>query len=161
MDNPDSPRDGNGRFAAGNPGGPGRSKGRGYELQRAAQEAVSVEQVKALMRKALLLALQGNLGAMRFVMERTCGKPPELQSEATPLDISLPNLRTVADCTAAVDLIAAAVTAGTINLATAKVLLDVVQARIKAIEVTDFEQRLVELEKASATVDLPGSRRRI
>ena len=28
------------------------------------------------------------------------------------------------------------------------------------VEVTDLEQRHVELEKASATVDLPGSRRR-
>lgn len=34
MENPASPRDGNGRFAAGNPGGPGRSKGRGSRDRR-------------------------------------------------------------------------------------------------------------------------------
>lgn len=37
-------------------------------------------------------------------------------------------------------------------------LVDVITARIKAIEATDLEARLAELEKAAGTVDLPGSR---
>jgi len=56
-------RDEKGRFAQGNSGGPGRPKGRGYELQRAAQEAVTAEHLTAMMRKAMRLALEGNLSA--------------------------------------------------------------------------------------------------
>ena len=160
MDIPASQRDGDGRFAPGNPGGPGRSKGRGYELQRAAQEAITPEQMGVMMRKALRMALEGNLAAMRFVAERTCGRAPEASPEAVPLDFTLPKLQTPANCTAAIDRLADAITQGTVDRDTAKMVLDVIQARLKAIEVNDLEQRLVELEKASTTVDLPGSRRR-
>jgi hypothetical protein len=102
MDTPASSRDGNGRFATGNPGGPGRSKGRGYELQRAAQEAITPNEMTVMMRKAMLLALQGNLGAMRFVAERVCGRAPEA-SIREPFEVELPPLRTIANCTTAID----------------------------------------------------------
>ncbi len=158
MDNPASPRDGNGRFAEGNPGGPGRAKGRGYELQRAAQDAVTPEHITAMIRKALRMALEGNLGAMRFVAERTLGRAPEAAAAVEPVAFSLPSLRSAADCAVALDRLMAAVSAGTIDLPTAKVMHDLVQTRLRAIEVNEHEARLVELEKAASTVDLPGSR---
>ena len=158
MDAPAS-RDGNGRFAAGNAGGPGRSRGRGYELLRAAQDAITPDQIAVMMRKALRMALEGNVTAMKFVMERTCGRPPELPAEPAPLDVTLPNLRTVESCIAAIDKLATAVTGGTADLAAAKVLLDIVHARMKAIELNEHERRLAELEKAAASVELPGARR--
>lgn len=156
---PTSPRQPDGRFAIGNPGGPGRPKGRrSTELQRAAQEAITADHMGLIMRKALRMALEGNLTAMKFVADRACGKVPELPVEAEPLDIALPNLRTVASCTAAIDKVASAVTTGAVDQGTAKLLLDVIQTRLKAIEVTDLEARLVELEKAAASVEL-GTRR--
>jgi hypothetical protein len=148
-----SPRDDNGRFAAGNAGGPGRPKGRGQELQRAAQEAITPEHVAALMGVALRHGLQGNLGAIRLVLERACGRVPDAVAEAAALDVALPNLRTASACALAIDKITAAITAGTIELPTAKALTDIVLARMKAIELNDLEQRLVELEKQASTVD--------
>ena len=159
MDVPASSRNGDGRFAAGNGGGPGRPKGRRTtELQRAAQEAVTPEHVSALVRVALKQGLQGNLQAVRLVLDRTCGRVPDASVEAVALDIDLPNLRTSEACMAAIDKLAAAVTAGSIDLATAKVLNDLVCTKMKSIELNEHEARLIELEKAASPVDLPGSR---
>ena len=108
MDNPASPRDGNGRFGVGNPGGPGRPKGVSYKLRRAAQEAVTAEHIATMMRRALRMALEGNLAAMRFVAERTLGRVPEA-ALGEPLDLVMPNLRTVASCTTAIDRLVEAV----------------------------------------------------
>ena len=159
LDTPADNRDANGRFGAGNRIGQGRTKGRGYELQRAAQEAVTVEHIQAVMRKALRMALEGNLAAMRFVMERTCGKAPELPAEIPALDFSLPHLTTAAQCNAAIDLLAAAITAGAVDLASGRVLLDLIQTRLKAIEVGDLEKRIMELEGIADTVEHRGPRR--
>jgi len=42
-------RDHGGRFAKGNPGGPGGPRKRSFELRRAAEEAVTPEHVQALV----------------------------------------------------------------------------------------------------------------
>ena len=156
MDSPTPPpRDDNGRFAPGNAGGPGRSKGRGYELQRAAQEAVTPEHVAAVMRKALRMALEegGNLAAMRFVIERTCGRPPEAPANGVPLGIDPLKLRTVADCTAAIQKLTDAMIRGELDVVQGKVLLDAVVAQARLIEGSEIEKRLAELEQQAKRVD--------
>lgn len=159
MDKPTTGRDQGGRFAPGNTGGPGRSRGRGYELQRAAQEAVTPEHMQAMVRKALFMALNGNLAAMRFVAERTLGRAPEAPAlEGAPIDITLPRLQTIDDCMVGIDRVQDALTRGAIPLEVAKALIDVVTIRVKAIEVRDLEKRLTELEKAAESVELPGRR---
>jgi hypothetical protein len=110
------------------------------------------------MRRALRMALEGNLAAIRFVVERTCGRAPEAPAEGLALDITLPRLQTVANCTAAIDRILEAVCQGTIDRDSAKMLVDGINARMKAIELNEMEARLVELEKAAGTVDFSGSR---
>lgn len=150
------PRDANGRFAAGNPGGPGRPKSKGYELQRAAQDAITPDHIAALMRKALRMALEGNLSAMPFVVERTCGKAPDAPPGAMALDIQPPRLKTAADCTAAIQKVPDAICAGTLDLVHGKVLLDAIATQAKLIQVGDLETRLVELEKTAATVEVGG-----
>ena len=155
---PPDPRDANGRFAAGNPGGPGRSKGKGYELQRAAQDAIEPRHIDALMKKALRMGLEGNLSAMRFVVERTCGKAPDAPPTSTPLDIQPLRLRTAADCTTALQKVTDALCQGTLDALHAKLLIDAVTAQAKLIEVKDLEARLAELERQAASVDF-GARR--
>ena len=91
-------------------------------------------------------------------MWTTVGKAPDAAGEFVPLDINLPNLRTAEACAVAVDRITAAITAGTIDSANAKLRLDAVQARMKSIELCDLEKRLVELEKQAAMVDFGGRR---
>lgn len=112
------------------------------------------------MRVALRLALQGNLAALRIVLDRVCGRVPDATTDGAALDIDLPNLSNVANCTTAIDTIAAAITAGTIDHAAAKLLVDVIGLRMKSIEMNDLEARLAELEKAAANVDLDGRNRR-
>ncbi len=107
-----SPREPGGKFAAGNPGGPGRPKGRRVtEGRRAVEEAVTPDMLAAAMRKCALLALQGNLAALRILLERTLGRPAEVAA-AEPLDIEPLRLRTAADCTAAIQKVTDAICAG-------------------------------------------------
>ena len=127
-------------------------------LQRAAEDAVSPEHITAIVRRAVRSALEGNLAAAKLVLERVCGRAPDAKSDSEPLGLTLPNLKTSAGCTAAIDKVVEAITAGTVDVATAKVLLDAVHARLKAIEVTDLEQRLADLEKAAESVDLGKGR---
>jgi hypothetical protein len=94
---------------------------------------------------------------MRFVAERTCGRPPEAAIRE-PFDVELPSLRTVANCTAAIDRLVEATLRGDLDRDAGKFLLDLVQTRMKAIEMNEMEARLTELEKAAGTVDLSGSR---
>ena len=163
MTKPKAERDDKGRFTPGNPGGPGRTKGRGYELQRAAQEAVEPEHIQAMMRKALRLGLEGNLSAMRFVMERTVGRAPEAQVIAESIAIELPELRTAADCAVAIDALTDAICNGAVNREQATLLMTLVQTRLRTIEVRDLEERLGALEQQTAGVEIdkqPGRRRR-
>lgn len=148
-----SGRDTNGRFAAGNPGGPGGPRRRAFDLRRAAEEAITPEYIQALIRKFTRLGLEGNIAAARLVFERTCGRAAESSMDAGPIDIALPRLRTTSDCNAAIDRLMSAFTDGLIDRDAARFLLDAVQARLKAIEMTDLEGRLAELEKTAEAIE--------
>lgn len=146
-----------GRFAPGNKGGPGGSRRRASELRRAAEEAVTPDMVSAAMRKCALLALQGNLAALRILLERTLGRPAEAPL-AEPLDIEPLKLRTAADCTAALQKVTDAMCQGRLDVVHGKVLLDAIETQSKLINVSELEVRLMELEKQIATVDLGRGR---
>jgi hypothetical protein len=152
-------RNSRGQFAQGNPGGPGRPRGRASALRRAAEDAVSPEHIGAITRRAVRMALEGNLAAMMFVFDRTCGKPVEGPSEGVPSEIQMPNLSTAANCAAAIDRIAEGLCSGALDRETARVMIDVVQARIRAIETSELEARLADLEAAAQSVELAGRRR--
>ena len=156
-----SGRDDQGRFAKGNPGGPGNPQARhATALRHAAQSAVSSDHMSALMRKALRMALEGNLQAMRIVFERTLGRPIEGPTETDPIDIEPPRMQTAAECNAAVEHIIDGVVKGTIDREAAKLMLAAIQTRVKTIEVTELEERLTEMEQALQTVSSTTPRRR-
>jgi hypothetical protein len=149
-------RDERGRFKTGNPGGPGGARRRAFELQRAAEDAVTTEHVAAMVRKAVRMALEGNLSAMRLALDRTCGRAAETPAESERIDVAIPSLRTAADCAAAVDRLVEGHINGSISGESMNRLLAAVQARLKAIEVTDVEERLTQLEQAAELA--PGRR---
>ena len=71
-------RDGRGRFAKGNPGGPGNPLAqRVGQLRAAMLTAVTTEDVRAVAEKLVELAKDGNVPAIRELFERTLGKPQE------------------------------------------------------------------------------------
>jgi len=143
-------RDAQGRFTHGNKGGPGGAHRRPSELRRAAEEAITPEHVQAMLRKAARMALEGNLTAMRLVLERTTGRAPEAPVDVEPLGIELPKLRTAADCNVAIERLIAGIVDGKVERETAKLLIDAVQTRLRVLEVTDLELRLAEVERVAA-----------
>ena len=149
-----SDRDTRGRFAPGNPGGPGGSRSRANELRQAAVNAITAEHIEALVRKATRMGLEGNVGAMRLVFERTSGKPIEVKAEVEPIPISLPKLSSVAHCARATDQVLDAMCRGLMDKDTAHVMLEGIQTRLRVIEAVDLEARIVELERAAQCVGL-------
>lgn len=145
-------RDERGRFKSGNRGGPGGSRRRAFELRRAAEEAVSPEHVAAMIRKALTMALQGDVAAMRFVGDRIIGRPLDTPAEPEPIELDLPRLRSVKDCDRAIERVVDGICKGTISHESAKLLTDAIQARLRAIEVRDLDNRLLQLEQAADAI---------
>lgn len=71
-------RDRAGRFAPGNPGGPGNPFGRRIGALRAAMlEAVSEEDMAAILGKLVELAKAGNVPAAKEVLDRCLGRTLE------------------------------------------------------------------------------------
>ena len=140
-------RDANGRFTQRNPGGPGGARRRPSDLRRAAEEAITPEHVQAMMRKAARMALEGNLTAMRLVLERTTGRAPETPMDVEPIRIQLPRLQTAAHCNTAIERLFDGIVKGEVDRESAKLLIDTIQARLKVLEVTSLEERLAELER--------------
>ncbi len=155
MDDIIASRDERGRFLPGGAGGPGRPSVRTVDrLRQAVEEAVTPEHLTAVMRRLTRAALEGNIPAARIVLERSCGKPVESPPAGAPITFEMPRMRTAAECNAAVERIGEAVCRGDVDREAAKLMLDVIQTRLKAIEVTDFEQRLAELERTAKLVQL-------
>jgi hypothetical protein len=151
-----SGHDSRGRFLPGNRGGPGGARRRADEFRRAAEEAVSPEHVAALMRRLTRMSLEGNLAAARLVLDRTLGRAAEAPIAVEPLGLELPRMRTIGDCSLALERITDAICSGTIDRDTARLLIDAIQARIKAIDAIELEERLAKLEEAAKTVDHGG-----
>ncbi len=69
-------RDANGRFASGNPGGPGNPYYRRQaQLKRLLLESVTDADVQAVMQTLVGLARSGDLAAIKLFLEYTVGKP--------------------------------------------------------------------------------------
>ena len=154
----DNGRDPSGRFGKGNPGGPGGARKRSFVLREAAESAITPEHVQALMRKALRMGLEGNLTAMRLVLDRSCGRPADVATSAEPLDLALPPMGTAKECSAALEHVAAALCEGRMNLDAARTLVELIAARIKGIEVLEVEQRLLATERSFDAVELDQRR---
>ena len=105
-----------------------------------------------MIRKATLMGLGGNLSAMRFALDRTCGRPTEAPIDAEPLGVTLPRLRTADDCNTAIGRVIDGICQGTIDRESAKLLIDAIQTRLKAIEVNELDERLAQLEETSKHV---------
>lgn len=68
-------RDRTGRFAAGNPGGPGNPHARRVAALRSAMlGAVTDDDMEAIVSKLIALARSGNVPAAKEVLDRTLGR---------------------------------------------------------------------------------------
>lgn len=148
---PQAFRDASGKFLPGNPGGHGNPMSKRTSLLRqAVLDAVGPDHVAGIIRRACKMALEGDVPAMRLVLERLLGRPRECPQEAAQVPIDLGSLATASDCADAATRILQSFCGGEIAEQAAQTLLGGVQLRAKTIELSEFEARLAQVEQAMA-----------
>ena len=106
-----------------------------------AMEALLEGEAETITRKAIELAMGGDLTAIRICMDRIC--PPRKDRHVT---FDFPPLESAADAAAASAAIMMAVAAGDLTPSEAAELGKLVEGYVRALEATDFERRLAKLE---------------
>jgi hypothetical protein len=95
-----------------------------------------------ITRKAIELAKQGDLTALRLCLERIV--PPRRDR---PVNFALPSMSSADDASKALAAIATAVAGGELTPTEAAELSRVIEGYVKAIEATEIERRLRLLEE--------------
>jgi hypothetical protein len=130
-----------GRFSKGRSGNPrGKPKGARHRTTLAA-EALLDGEAEALTRKAIEMALSGDGTAMRLCLDRIL--PPRRER---PVTFRLPRLEGAENAVGAMAAITSAVATGEITPGEAAELSKLVEAYLKAVEASEFDQRLRAIE---------------
>jgi hypothetical protein len=122
------------------PGNPGRPKG-SRNRTTMAMEALLDGEAETLTRKAIDLAKQGDMAALRLCMERIV--PPR---KDRPVRFKMPNLETAADAVKAAAALVTAVASGDLTPAEAAELSKLVEGFVRAVEQHDVQRRLDKIE---------------
>jgi hypothetical protein len=134
-----------GRFKKGESGNPkGRQPGSRNRATQTAELLLDGE-AEALTRRAVELALEGDATALRLCLERII--PPR---RGRPVELKVPPVRGAADLGSTMAAITTAATAGSITPGEAAELARVVEIFVRAVETSDFERRLQQLEERDA-----------
>src|ERR1700741_836181 len=132
-------------FARGQSGNPrGRPRGAMNRSSRAAQLLLDGE-ATALSRKAVELALAGDPTALRLCLDRTVAAPRDRSVE-----LALPPINSAADILGAIKVVADAVGRGGITPGEGFALSQMIESFLRAIDASDFDSRLRQLEDAQA-----------
>src|SRR5262249_37449730 len=107
-----------------------------------AAEALLDGEAGALTRKAIELAKQGDITALRLCLDRVVAPRRERH-----IQFRLPELRSVSDATGAMWAIIDAVAIGDLTASEAAELSKLVETFIRSLEATEFHQRLRALEE--------------
>ena len=128
-------------FEKGRSGNPkGRPKGSQNKTTLLAQ-AVLDGQAQALVKKAVQLALEGDLACLRICLERLV----PLKKDA-PVKIDLPDVGAVADIPKLFSVLTAKLREG-ITPSEARTVMDLAQGACKVLEAAELEQRITALEE--------------
>jgi hypothetical protein len=132
-------------FAKGQSGNPaGRPRGSTNRSTRAAQLLLDGE-ATALTRKAVELALAGDPTALRLCLDRTIAPRRDRSVE-----LPLPPIDSAADILGAIKAVADAVGRGGITPAEGFALSQMIESFLRAIDASDFDNRLRQLEEAQS-----------
>jgi hypothetical protein len=107
-------------------------------------ESLLADDAEAIGRKAIEMAKQGDIAAIRLCMDRLA---PPRKGEAVAFE--LPPLEKPADSVAAAATIAAAVAAGELTPSEAAELAKVIDVYVRAIATKAFDERLTKLEETT------------
>ncbi len=147
---PPNPAEKTAKIQRGRPFGPGRSgnphgRPRGSRNKTTiAVEALLDGEAKAIARKAIEKALEGDMAALRLCLERLL--PPRRDRALT---FELPKIASVNDLAIASSAILEACAAGTLSPGEAAEVMSLIAAHVRVLEMTEIETRLVALEKNS------------
>jgi Family of unknown function (DUF5681) len=140
-------RDAQGRFLKGRSGNPkGRPPGARNKATETAELLLDGESA-ALTRKAVERALEGDAMALRLCLDRII---PARRGRAVQL--AVPPMRGSADLDTTMAAITTAATQGVITPGEAADLARVVEIHVRAVEATDFDRRLRQLEEDDGVV---------
>ena len=129
-------------FPPGKSGNPtGRPRGVRNRVTTAAQSLLDGE-AEALTRKAVELALAGNVYALRLCLERLL--PPKKERAVS---VKLPAIEKVEDLPKLTEALIAAVASGELLPGEAAGLSSLAANHAKALELTEIEKRISTLEK--------------
>jgi hypothetical protein len=128
-------------FERGNKFGQGRRAGGRNKSTIALQEILD-QHAEPILKKAALLALQGDKAALRMCLDRIL--PPRRH---TPVKFKLPAVATAVDLAQALESILQAMACGKLTPADGETIAAVLQLRGQSIERVDLEARLRALEK--------------
>lgn len=128
-----------GRFAPGNPGGPGRPPGRGPVAEMRAVLATDLDKIIGVLKAQ---ALAGDAQAIRIVLDRVL---PALRPVDMPTTLDLPADGTLADQARAVVQAAAD---GDLAPAQAAQIVTALGGVAKIMETTELVRRIAALEMA-------------
>jgi hypothetical protein len=123
---------------SGNPAG--KPPGSRHKVTLAVERLLDGEG-EELTRKAIELAKEGDLTALKLCLERIC--PPR---KSRPFSIDLPDVKTSEGVSLAQTSVVQAVGEGEITHEEGQVLSNILESRRKSIESEDHERRLYELE---------------
>lgn len=128
-----------GRFSEGNPG---RPKGARHKTTLAI-EALLDGEGEALAQKAIDLALEGDMAALRLCIERLAP-----QRRDSPVAFSLPEMNSAQDAAKAASAVLAAVSEGELTPMEASHVMGLVEQYRRALETSQLEARISKLEDA-------------
>jgi len=131
-----------GQFKSGNTYGKGRPVGSKNSVTVAAENLIQGES-EALSRKLIELALAGNVACLKTAIERIV---PVCKSKPIILP-DMPRIESIADASKLTGYVIDSVADGKISPVEGEILSRSCERHLKALEVRDLEQRLVELEK--------------
>ena len=127
---------------SGNP--PGRPQGSRHKTTLAI-DALLEGEAETITRKAIELAKEGDTVALRLCMD-----PLAPVQKDRPVAFALPEITTTADVVKASAALLHAVAPGELTPSEAAELGKLVEAHVRAIELTDVQARLEALERAGA-----------
>ena len=128
-----------GRFTHGNSG---RPKGARHKTTLAV-EALLEGEAEGLTRKAIDLALGGDVTALRLCLERIAPARKD-----APIKFDMPEMKTAADAAAAVGAILDNVASGHLSPDEARSIAPLIETYRKTLETEDLERRITALEAA-------------
>src|SRR5690348_12553956 len=134
-------RQADGRFAKGNPGGPGRPRAR--ERIAALDQRVA-EAGDDLIDAALKVAKDGNVRAIEMLLDRIW--PAQ---RGRPVEIEAAEIRAVSDVVPATAAVTNAVLNGDVTPREGAAAARVIETHGKMIELVDLERRMTALEQES------------